>query len=66
MTGWLHAVARVNPITNIFRLSRSGWVNESSTGYMSWSNAYGGLIAIAVLSVLSLLFAVRSLQKIDK
>jgi len=33
---------------------------------MSWSNAYGGLIAIAVLSVLSLIFAVRSLQKIDK
>ena len=66
MTGWLHAVARVNPVTNIFRLSRSGWVNESSAGYMSWSNAYGGLIAIAVLSVLSLIFAVRSLQKIDK
>jgi len=66
MTGWLHTVARINPITNIFRLSRSGWVNASDPGHMSWSNAYGGLIAIAVLSVLSLIFALRSLQKRDK
>jgi ABC-2 type transport system permease protein len=66
MTGWLHTVARINPITNIFRLSRSGWVNASDPGHMSWSNAYGGLVAIAVLSVLSLIFALRSLQKIDK
>ena len=66
MTGWLHTVARINPITNICRLSRSGWVNETSSDYMSWSNALGGLIAIAVLSVLSLIFAVRSLQRIDK
>ena len=66
MTGWLRSVARINPITNIFRLSRSGWVNASDPGHMSWSNAYGGLIAIAVLSVLSLIFALRSLQKIDK
>lgn len=66
MTGWLHTVARINPITNIFRLSRSGWVNASDPGHMSWSNAYGGLIAIVVLSVLSLIFAIRSLQKIDK
>ena len=66
MTGWLHTVARINPITNIFRLSRSGWVNASDPGHMSWSNAYGGLTAIAVFSVLSLIFALRSLQKIDK
>ncbi|MEY3988918.1 MAG: hypothetical protein RJB50_1187 [Actinomycetota bacterium] len=66
MTGWLHTVARINPITNIFRLSRSGWVNASDPGYMSWSNSYGGLIAIAALSALTLIFALRSLQKIDK
>jgi len=65
MTGWLHTVARLNPITNIFRLSRSGWVNQTDPGYMSWSNAYGGLLAIGVLSVLSLIFALQSLKKID-
>lgn len=66
MTGWLHTVARINPITNIFRLSRSGWVNADDPGYMSWSNIYGGLIAIVALSALTLIFALRSLQKMDK
>ena len=66
MTGWLHTVARINPITNIFRLSRSGWVNANDPGYMSWSNNFGGLIAIVALSTLTLIFALRSLQKIDK
>jgi len=65
MTGWLHTVARINPITNIFRLSRSGWVNASDPGHMSWSNAYGGLIALVILSALTLIFALRSLKKID-
>jgi hypothetical protein len=32
---------------------------------MSWSNSYGGLIAIVALSALTLIFALRSLQKID-
>lgn len=66
MTGWLHTVARINPITNIFRLSRSGWVNASDPGYASWSNSYGGLIAIVVMSTLAILFALQSLQRIDK
>ena len=65
MTGWLHTVARINPVTNIFRLSRSGWVNANDPGYMSWSNSYGGLIAIVALSALTLIFALRSLQKLD-
>ncbi|NQV96506.1 MAG: ABC transporter permease [Acidimicrobiaceae bacterium] len=65
MTGWLHTVARVSPVTNIFRLARAGWVNESSPDYMSWSNVYGGLLAIVILSALSLTFAMRSLQQID-
>ena len=66
MTGWLHTVARINPITNIFRLSRSGWVNASDPGYISWSNSYGGLIAIVALSALTLIFALRSLKKMDR
>lgn len=65
MTGWLHTVARFNPITNIFRLSRSGWVNSTDPGHLSWSSVYGGLLAIAILSILSITFALRSLKKID-
>ena len=66
MTGWLHTVARINPITNIFRLSRSGWVNANDPEYMSWSNNYGGLIAIVALGALTLIFALQSLQEIDR
>lgn len=65
MTGWLHTAARINPVTNIFRLARAGWVNADDPGHLSWQNAYGGLIAIFVLSALTLVFALRSLQKID-
>ena len=58
MTGWLHAVARVNPMTNVFRLGRSGWISEAT-----WSDCWGGLLAIAVFSALSALWAYRGLKK---
>jgi len=64
-TGWLHAVARINPVTNILRLSREGFVAKSSADYMSWANTWGGLVAIGSLSVLTLVFALRGLNKLD-
>jgi len=66
MSGWLHTVASINPVTNIFRLSRSGWVNTTDAGHLSWSSSYGGLIAIVCMSALTLTFALRGLKKIDK
>ena len=38
MTGWLHAVARVNPFTNILRLAREGWLGD-----VTWDGTWGGL-----------------------
>jgi ABC-2 type transport system permease protein len=58
MTGWLHSVARVNPMTNVFRLGRAGWINDAT-----WGNCWGGLLAIAVCTLLAALFAYRSLQR---
>jgi len=58
MTGWLHTVARLNPMTNVFRLGRAGWIGQAS-----WSNCWGGLVALAVFIVLSALFAHRGLKR---
>lgn len=65
MEGWLHTVARLNPATNILRLARVGLVNESSPDHLSWNAVWGGLVAIAVMSVLSLSFALRNLRKLS-
>ena len=64
-TGWLHAVARFNPATNILRLAREGLATRSSADYMSWGNTWGGLLGIGCLSAITLLFAFRSLNKLD-
>lgn len=56
-TGWLHAVASVNPVTKILETARQGFLGE-----VTWSATWPGLTAIAVLaSVLSVL-AVRRLR----
>jgi ABC-2 type transport system permease protein len=65
-TGWLHAVARINPVTNILRLARQGLVSRSSPDALSWANTWGGLVAIAGMSMLALIFAKRGLAKLDK
>jgi ABC-2 type transport system permease protein len=61
MTGWLHSVARLNPFTNILRLGREGWL-----GHVTWNDTWGGLLAIAGMSVLTLTFAYRGLAKLSK
>ena len=66
MRGWLHNVARFNPTTNILRLAREGLVLKTSPDYMSWSNTWGGLLAIAGMATLTLVFARRGLNKLDK
>jgi ABC-2 type transport system permease protein len=65
MSGWLHTVARINPATNILRLARVGLVNESSADYLSWNAVWGGLVAVVVMSVLCLGFALRNLRKLS-
>jgi len=58
MTGWLHTVARLNPMTNVFRLGRAGWIGD-----VTWESCWGGLLALAVFIALSFWFARRSLTK---
>ena len=61
MTGWLHAIARVNPLTNVLRLGRQGFL-----GTVTWENTWGGLVALVVLSALTLWFAMRGLARLSR
>ena len=70
MTGWLHGVASLNPITNILRMSRQGFVNHTVNGQtvgtgVTWHDTWGGLIAIVGLSTAAVIFARRGLNKLD-
>jgi ABC-2 type transport system permease protein len=57
MTGWLHTVARFNPMTAVLALSRQGFI-----GHVTWHDSWPGLVALLVGSVLFTLFAVRGLR----
>lgn len=61
MAGWLRAVARINPMTNVLRLARQGLLGE-----VTWDQTWGGLLAIAVLLVLSGWFAMSGLKSLEK
>lgn len=57
MTGWLHAVARVNPMTNVFALARQGFI-----GPVTWAQTWPGLVALAAGAVVLTMFAFRGLR----
>jgi ABC-2 type transport system permease protein len=59
MTGWLHAVAKVNPFTNVLRLAREGFLGD-----VTWNDTWGGLASIVGLGALTLTFAYRGLAKL--
>jgi ABC-2 type transport system permease protein len=60
MTGWLHAVARVNPFTNVLRLARAGFLGE-----IRWADVWGGLLVLVLLGAAALAFARRGLAKLE-
>jgi ABC-2 type transport system permease protein len=60
MTGWLRYIARINPMTNVLRQAREGWLGD-----VRWDATWGGLVAVAVLSGLTLWFAWRGLRMLS-
>lgn len=59
LTGWLHAVARVNPMTNVLALSRQGFLGE-----VTWAGTWPGLLSLAAMLLVLGLFLGRSMQRI--
>lgn len=68
MSGWLAAVARVNPMTNILRMSRAGFIPDQAqppAGFgVGWSEMWPGLVAVAALVVLVGLFTIRGMRRL--
>jgi ABC-type polysaccharide/polyol phosphate export permease len=57
-TGWLHGVARFNPVTNVLRMARQGFVGD-----VTWHDTWPGLLAIVVLVVALGGLALRGLKR---
>lgn len=59
-TGWLHDVARFNPMTQVLRLGRQATLESGVT----WSDTWPGLAALAVFGSLLAWFALRGLRRL--
>jgi ABC-type multidrug transport system permease subunit len=58
LTGWLHDVAKYNPVTQIVETIRQGFV-----GGVAWSETWPGLLALAGLLTLVVFIALRGLRR---
>jgi ABC-2 type transport system permease protein len=59
MNGWLHSVARVNPITNVLRFSRQGFLGD-----ITWSLTWPGLVALGGMVLVSGALSLRQLKRL--
>lgn len=68
MSGWLASVARVNPMTNILRMARAGFVPDQivpPAGFgVGWSEMWPGLLALAAMTAVLGLFALRGMRRL--
>jgi ABC-2 type transport system permease protein len=55
--GWLHGVARVNPMTNVLRFARQGFLGD-----VAWAATWPGLLALVLAAAALGLFAVRGMR----
>ena len=58
--GWVQPIAQINPVTNILRLAREGFL----PGGVTWGDTWGGLVAIAVAIGLLSWWAIRGLRRL--
>jgi ABC-2 type transport system permease protein len=58
---WLYWVARLNPITQVLELARSGFV-----GQVAWAEVWPGLVALAFMFVVLGTFAWRAFRRLDQ
>jgi ABC-2 type transport system permease protein len=60
LTGWLHDIARFNPMTNVLALGRQGFLDG-----VSWSQTWPGLVSLAGMILVLGTFALRAMKRID-
>ncbi|WP_436793556.1 ABC transporter permease [Actinospongicola halichondriae] len=69
MSGWLASVARVNPMTNILRMARAGFVPDQiapPAGFgVGWAEMWPGLVALAGMTVVLGAFALRGMRRLS-
>ena len=59
MNGWLHAVARVNPVTNVLRFARQGFLGD-----LTWTMTWPGLVALGAMVAVAGALAVHQLRRL--
>lgn len=59
MTGWLHGVARVNPMSNVLGLARAGFVDTAP-----WELIWPGLIALVGFWLVTAYFAGTGMRRL--
>ncbi len=68
MSGWLASVARVNPMTNVLRMARAGFVPDQllpPAGFgVGWSEMWPGLLALAGATAVLAVFALRGMRRL--
>jgi ABC-type multidrug transport system permease subunit len=60
LTGWLHDVAKYNPVTQIIDAVRQGFIGE-----VTWADTWPGLVALAGLGALVVALAMRGLERAE-
>ena len=60
LTGWLHTVARFNPMTNVLALARQGFLGE-----VTWADTWPGLVSLGGFIAVTTLWALRAMKKVD-
>ena len=59
MSGWLHAVARWNPMTPVLQLARAGFI-----GSVEWGEVWPGIIALVAGGAGLVWFAYRGMRRL--
>lgn len=57
--GWLHDVARFNPMTNVLMMARQGFLGD-----VTWAATWPGLLSLLGLCIFLITFAARALHKV--
>lgn len=61
LSGWIHTVAKFNPVTKILALARQGFLGE-----VTWEGSWPGLLALTGLLSLTLLLASLAMMGLSR